>query len=112
MMVWLRRVGAALKRYWWAALGSALITAWAIWRIFDRRPSSVPQAPSVSAVPVAEAVEAEVAETRATVAAQLTEIDQAEQQAEQKEQDAHAQIRSGGGDAVDELLYGRKVDGG
>jgi thiol:disulfide interchange protein len=112
MMAWLRRVGAALKRYWWAALGSALIAACAIWRIFAWRSQSAPQAPSVSTVPVAEAVEAEVAETRAVIAAQLTEIGQAEQQVEQKEQDAHAQIRNGGGDTVDKLLYGRKIDGG
>jgi hypothetical protein len=112
MKAWLRRVGAALKRYWWAAVGSALIAGWAIWRIFDRRPSPVRQEPGASAVPIAEAVEAEVAETRAVVAEQLAEIGQAEQQAKEEEQDAHAQIRSGGGDAVDELLYGRKVDGG
>jgi hypothetical protein len=30
MKAWLRRVGAALKRYWWAAVGSALIAGWAI----------------------------------------------------------------------------------
>lgn len=113
MTKWFRRVGAALKRYWWAALGSALITGWAIWRIFSRRPSEASNPlPSASAVPVAEAVEAQVAETRAVVAEQLAEIGQAEEQAHQEEQDAHAQIRSGGGDAVDELLYGRKVDGG
>lgn len=112
MRAWLQRIGDALKRYWWAALGGAFIAAWFVWRIFRRPDESVPNAPSVSAVPVAEAVEAEVAETRAVVAEELAAVAQAEQEAEQEEQDAHAQIRDGGGDAVDRVLYGRQVDGG
>lgn len=115
MRAWLRRVGAALKRYWYWALGSALIAGWALWRVFYRaKPSGTDTAPTATVGPseVAEAADQQITEMRAEVAAQLATVERAEAQVQKEEQDAHEQIRAGGGDAVDELLYGRKVDGG